>query len=99
VNAYLDSLSGLAVSRAQPDIVFVHNDRDRPTMYALDLLGREHAQITLTNATATDIEDIAIGPCGTSTCVYLGDIGDNNAQRSESGEGTDAPILETVCTP
>jgi hypothetical protein len=67
----------------QPDIVFTHNDRDRPLVYALDLQGREHARITLDGATATDIEDIAIGPCGSQTCVYLADIGDNGAQRSE----------------
>jgi hypothetical protein len=52
-------------------------------VYALDLQGREHARITLTGATATDIEDIAVGPCGAGTCVYLGDIGDNSAQRTE----------------
>lgn len=83
--AALDSLSGLAVSRVQPDIIFAHNDRDRPVVYALDLQGREHAGITLTNAgrSDSDFEDIAIGPCGTATCVFLGDIGDNNTQRSQ----------------
>jgi len=79
----LEALSGLAVSRLQPEIFFAHNDHDRPVVYALDLQGREHARITLTGATATDIEDIAVGPCGAGTCVYLGDIGDNSAQRSE----------------
>ena len=79
----LNALSGLAVSRLQPDIVLTHNDHDRAVVYALDLQGREHARITLDGATATDIEDIAIGPCGAQTCVYLGDVGDNNAQRSE----------------
>jgi hypothetical protein len=81
--AALDSLSGVAVSRAQPDIIFAHNDHDRPEVYALDLQGREHAQITLTNATGSDFEDIAVGPCGTGTCVFLGDIGDNNSQRTQ----------------
>jgi hypothetical protein len=79
----LNALSGLAVSRLQPDIVLTHNDHERAVVYALDLQGREHARITLEGATATDIEDMAIGPCGAQTCVYLGDIGDNNAQRSE----------------
>jgi len=81
--ADVDALSGLAVSRLQPDIVLAHNDHDRPVVYALDLQGREHARITLTGAPATDIEDIAVGPCGDGTCVYLGDIGDNSAQRNE----------------
>jgi hypothetical protein len=79
----LDALSGLATSRAQPEIVFTHNDHDRPVVYALDLQGHQHLRITLENAPSSDIEDIAVGPCGAQTCVYLGDIGDNSAQRSE----------------
>jgi hypothetical protein len=79
----LNALSGVAVSHAQPDILFAHNDHDRPVVYALDLEGRQHARIVLDGATATDIEDIAVGPCGPQTCVYLGDIGDNAAQRNE----------------
>jgi hypothetical protein len=82
----LDSLSGLASSRLQPGIIFAHNDHDRPVVYALDLQGRAHATITLQDAQAidqsSDFEDIAVGPCGTGTCVFLGDIGDNNAQRT-----------------
>ena len=79
----LDALSGVAVSRTQPDIMLAHNDHDRPVVYALDFQGLEHARFTLDDAAANDIEDIAVGPCGAGTCVYLGDIGDNNAQRSE----------------
>lgn len=79
----LNALSGLAVSRAQPDIIFVHNDHDRPVVYALDLQGHPHARITLDGAAASDIEDIAVGPCGAQTCVFLGDVGDNAASRSE----------------
>jgi hypothetical protein len=81
----LDSLSGLAVSRSQPDIVFVHDDHDRAVVFALDLQGREHARMTLDGATASDLEDIAIGPCGAQSCVYLADIGDNAASRNEYG--------------
>jgi hypothetical protein len=81
----LDALSGLAVSRSQPEIVFVHNDHDRPVVYALDLQGNLHARITLTGAMSTDIEDIAVGPCGAQTCVYLADVGDNAASRNEYG--------------
>lgn len=79
----LNALSGVAVSRSQPDIIFAHNDHDRAVVYALDLQGHLHARITLENATASDIEDIAVGPCGAQTCVVLGDIGDNAASRSE----------------
>jgi hypothetical protein len=81
----LSALSGLAMSRAQPDILFAHNDHDRPIVYALDLQGRLHATLTLENAQANDIEDIAVGPCGADTCVFLADVGDNAATRGEYG--------------
>jgi hypothetical protein len=81
----LDSLSGLAASRKHPGIVFAHNDHDRPVVYALDRQGHMHARITLEGVSASDIEDIALGPCGSDTCVYLGDIGDNSVQRTEYG--------------
>ena len=32
-------------------------------------------------ATAVDWEDIALGPCGEKTCVFLGDVGDNRRVR------------------
>lgn len=78
----LSALSGLAISRSQPDILFAHNDHDRPVVYALDLQGQLHARITL-QAEATDIEDIAVGKCDTNICVYLADVGDNSARRDE----------------
>lgn len=81
----LSALSGLALSRSQPDILFAHNDHDRPVVYALDLKGQLHARLTLEDADAQDIEDIAVGKCDTKTCVYLADVGDNNAQREEYG--------------
>jgi hypothetical protein len=65
----LNALSGVAVSRSQPDIVFAHNDHGQAVVFALDLQGHLHARITLENATASDIEDIAVGPCGAQTCV------------------------------
>lgn len=77
------SLSGLALSRAQPGIAFVHDDHERAVVYAIDLQGRVHARFTLENAGASDLEDIAVGPCGKGSCVYLGDIGDNAAVRGE----------------
>jgi hypothetical protein len=79
----LEALSGVAASRKQPGIIFAHNDHDRPVVFALDLQGKLHARINLQGATATDIEDIAVGVCGAQTCVYLADIGDNAAQRDE----------------
>jgi hypothetical protein len=83
--AELDSLSGLAASRKHPGIVFAHNDHDRPIVFALDLQGHAHARIALSGVSASDLEDLAVGPCASDSCVYLGDIGDNAVQRSEYG--------------
>ena len=36
----------------------------------------------LTGANVEDWEAIAVGPCGTDSCIYVADIGDNRAGRS-----------------
>jgi hypothetical protein len=79
----LDALSGLAVSRTQPEILFAHNDHARALVYALDRTGSLRARIDLPDAMASDIEDIAVGPCESESCIYLADIGDNAATRGE----------------
>ena len=82
----LREASGLAVSRMQPGVVWSHNDSgDSPMLYAIDLKGRLLAKVGLLNATATDWEDIASGPCpagvGPGQCLYIADTGNNNQSR------------------
>ncbi|MFL5320336.1 MAG: hypothetical protein ACJ790_11820 [Myxococcaceae bacterium] len=82
----LPELSGLAASHKHAGVFWAENDSGN----ALELIGiREDgsvvAQIPLTGATNTDVEDISLGPCANGsadTCVYLSDIGDNNKVRS-----------------
>lgn len=81
----LGALSGLASSRRNPNIIYAHNDHDRPVVYAVDVKGNLHARVTLDAAQTSDIEDIAVGACAGDTCVYLADIGDNAAQRNDYG--------------
>jgi hypothetical protein len=64
-------------------MLYAHNDHDRPLVYAIDEQGRTHARIALSAASVKDVEDIAVGPCPTGTCVFLADIGDNAAARTE----------------
>jgi len=79
--------SGIAVSRAHPDVLWTHNDSgDGPLLYATDLLGRDRGWLRIPGARAVDWEDIAIGPCppplkGHLYCVYLADTGDNVERR------------------
>ena len=82
----LRELSGIAASRRNPGVLYVHNDSgDAPQIYAINekaqLLGTCHIRGT----TERDWEDIAVGPGPDldRPCVYIGDIGDNGAKRPE----------------
>jgi hypothetical protein len=79
--------SGMAVSRTQPGVLWVHNDSgDQARIYAIQESGERLATVTLEGTYAYDWEDMAQGPCGDalpeSTCLYVGDIGDNNKART-----------------
>jgi hypothetical protein len=77
-------ISGLAVSRTQPGVIWGHNDSgDTARVFAISPTGEHLRTFTLAGATATDWEDMAIGPGPTpgSDYLYLGDIGDNQAVR------------------
>jgi hypothetical protein len=76
----LVEVSGLAIGRNAPDVMWVHNDSgDAATIYAVAPDGTVAATATLTDTIALDIEDMAIGsdPRTGATYLYVGDIGDN----------------------
>ena len=72
VTAPLDELSGLTASRSQPGLFF-----------ALSNTAQVLETFNLTGAMARDWEDMASGPCPSGTCLFLGDIGDNNRVRTD----------------
>jgi hypothetical protein len=76
-------LSGLATSRALDGTVWTHNDSgDTARLFAMGIDGASRGVLTITGGTATDWEDMAIGPCGADRwCLYAADIGDNNLER------------------
>lgn len=76
-----DELSGLAVS-TQPDLIWAHNDGDKPELFALTATGAAKGVAQLTGALLVDPEDLAIAPCVSGQCIYLGDIGDNQQTRT-----------------
>lgn len=81
----LDEVSGVVESRRAPGVLFLHNDSgDGPHFFAIGPDGRKAGEYHLRGATAVDWEDIALGPCPAGACVYLGDIGDNDAARAEA---------------
>ena len=80
----LAEISGLVSSRSLADTLWVHNDSgDSARFFAMSTAGKSLGTVTLTGATATDWEDIAIAPKpGGGNYLYLGDIGDNSANRT-----------------
>jgi hypothetical protein len=80
----LPECSGIAASQHHPGIFYAHNDSgDTARFFALSSQAELVAELDLRGATATDWEDIAVGSCPSGSCVYIGDIGDNNMARSE----------------
>lgn len=77
--------SGLAISRRFSDRVYHINDSGSgPYVYITDLAGQLQQRVEIGNFSPRDTEDLALGPCGVgSTCLFVADIGDNFALRSE----------------
>jgi hypothetical protein len=75
--------SGLAHSRRVPGRYWTHNDSGQPVLFALDSRGAVTGQVRVTGAAVEDWEAVAVGPCGKGSCVYVADIGDNEAERRQ----------------
>ena len=78
--------SGLVASRSKPGAYWTHNDSgDGPFIYAFDNRGDSLGVFRVTGAQARDWEDISIGPGPqpNKSYLYIGDIGDNDKERSE----------------
>lgn len=74
--------SGLAVSGRDPQVLWTHNDRGGDAvLYAVRTDGTLLKQVALTGAEHIDWEDIESAPCAAGTCLYIGDIGDNDGSR------------------
>jgi hypothetical protein len=75
--------SGLALSGRAVDVVWTHNDRGNdPILYSLSADGALLGRVTVTGAELVDWEDLEAGPCAAGRCLYIGDIGDNDGNRS-----------------
>ncbi len=77
--------SGLASSRKNSGVLWLHNDSgDSARLYAINTEGQLLGTYTISGASASDWEDMAIGPGPESGVdyLYIADIGDNSAVRS-----------------
>jgi len=78
--------SGLVASRTTPGAYWTHNDSgDGPFIYAFNTRGEALGTFRVTGANARDWEDISAGPGPQRgrSYLYVGDIGDNNANHPE----------------
>jgi hypothetical protein len=83
LSAELNEASGITASRSNPGIFWVHNDDNPPVLYAIDSAGTVKARVRVADADNYDWEDIASGPCGQSSCLFIGDFGDNAQKRGQ----------------
>ncbi|MEN6576241.1 MAG: hypothetical protein ABFD90_07850 [Phycisphaerales bacterium] len=77
--------SGIVASRQNPGVLWVHNDSgDSARVFAINDKAEFLGVCNLSGVTARDWEDIAVGPGPDPNrqCLYLGDIGDNDAKYS-----------------
>src|SRR5687767_2966290 len=75
--------SGVAASRKTPGQLWLHNDSGQPALFAVAADGTLRGRVRVYGAGVRDWEDIDIGPCPNGSCIYVGDIGDNNAKRRD----------------
>ena len=78
----IDEASGLAASHAHPGAYYVNNDSgDLPRFFAVGSDGADLGVVSMP-VTNVDYEDIAVAPCPAGSCVFVADIGDNDAVRA-----------------
>jgi hypothetical protein len=83
-NDDIKEASGIAASRANPGVLWVHNDSgDKNRVFAMNEKGKNLGDYYLENCEARDWEDIAAGPgpVDGESYLYIGDIGDNDAKH------------------
>jgi hypothetical protein len=66
-----------------PGRLWSHNDSGRAEIYALDAKGTITGKISIAGAQVVDWEAMASARCGRGSCLYIGDIGDNEARRRD----------------
>ena len=86
LNSKIDEASGIASSKINPNIIWVHNDSgDMARLYAIGLDGSDLGVLRLPGIIARDWEDMCLGPGPKENTdyVYIGDIGDNFSKKNK----------------
>lgn len=84
VSSDIDEASGLAISRLNDKVLWVHNDSgDSARLFAIDSGGKQLATVNVEGVKSIDWEDIASFTYHNQSYLLIADIGDNQAQRSQ----------------
>lgn len=81
----LDEISGVAASRRNAGVYWVHNDSENPSIvYGIDERGVRRGWVRFASVSVDDWEDIAVGPGPDAAVSYLfvADTGDNALSRA-----------------
>ena len=82
-NSRLTESSGLAASRRMPGLLWTLNDSGNPPeLFAIDSSGRDRGVFRVEGAENRDWEALALARCGRTYCLYIAEVGDNNARYS-----------------
>ncbi len=80
-----DEASGVAVSQRFPGRLYHVNDSGSRgfNFFYTDLDGTDlgETQINDVKRAGKDVEELTLGPCGELSCLYIGNIGDNQRER------------------
>ncbi len=79
----LREVSGLAVSALVSERLYSVSDSGTPYFYVSDLQGEGLREVRVGSLSdrARDLEDLAVGPCGETSCLVVGNIGGNNSAK------------------
>lgn len=80
----LREISGIAVSRRHPGLLWVHNDSGHPAqVHAIDERGQHRATLDIQGVSGRDFEDMSAFELDGTPYLLIADIGDNGGVRSE----------------
>jgi len=82
-SSLINECSGIAASRKNPGVLWVHNDDGPPCVYAVSPQGKHLGTYNLDGVRMRDWEDISVGPGPEPNVdyLYVGAIGDNSSKR------------------
>ena len=88
----INECSGLAISYANPNAVWIHNDSgDKPQLFLVGLDGATQAVVNVAHVNAYDWEDMCSFQIDGESWLLIGDVGDNLTRR---GNGSGHPACK-----